>query len=108
IPPTWPALLICWGIATIFWAATDYSLFMFLHAYKVIRPDEHAPEFVTEMPKRTLSEWVVQWIGREALAFGIWVWALWPGEVNWRGGRYKVRWKDCRVEEIGRSIGKKD
>ncbi|KAG0636161.1 nucleotide-diphospho-sugar transferase [Tuber brumale] len=108
IPPTWPALVMCWGIATILWAATDYSLFMFLHAYKAIQPDEHTPEFVTGMPKRTFSEWIVQWIGRETLAFGIWAWALWPGEVKWRGGRYKVRWKDCKVEEIGRSIEKKD
>ena len=108
IPPTWSSFFICWSISIILWAATDYSLFMFLHAYKTVQRDEHTPEFLIEMPKRTFLEWAVQWIGREGLAFGIWAWALWPGEVNWHGGRYKIRWKDCKVEEIRRSIQKKD
>lgn len=108
VPATWSALAVSWLVGVIIWAAADYSLFRFMHSYRCVEIDENTPRFIVEMPKRNFNEWLAQWIGREFFALWIWLWAMWPGEVNWRGGRYKVRWKDSRVEEIRRSSEKKD
>ena len=40
------------------------------------------------------------WVGREVLAFWVWVWAVVGGvEVDWRGRKFWVGW-DASVREI--------
>lgn len=40
------------------------------------------------------------WVGRESLAFGIWIWAVVGGvEVDWRGRKFWVGW-DASVHEM--------
>lgn len=35
-------------------------------------------------------ETVAAWLGREFLAFPIWLFAIWGNEVDWRGAKYRV------------------
>ncbi|KAL7274337.1 Ceramide glucosyltransferase [Rhizina undulata] len=109
IPPTWGGLVAFWLASVFAWAAVDKSLFDFLHAYRNTEVDENTPAFIrTHSQKRGVIEWAMQWLGREGFTWGVWAWSMWPGEVNWRGGRYRVRWKDMKVQEIGRHTGKLD
>lgn len=105
---TWVALGVCWLLSISLWAFVDRTLFTYLHSHRSVEVDKNAPFFITDTEKRAFGAWLLQWIGREGFALGVWAWAMWPGEVNWRGGRYRVRWKDCKVEEIGRDAGKRD
>lgn len=107
-PSTWRALGIFWLLSMLTWAAVDRTLFMYLHSHRSVEVDKNTPFFITNPRKRTFGKWLLQWLGRECSALGVWAWAMWPGEVNWRGGRYRVRWTDCKVEEIGRDMGKRD
>lgn len=107
-PSPWTALGVFWLLSIFLWAVFDRTLFTFLHSYCTVETDRNAPFFITDIKKRAFGAWVLQWIGREGFALGVWAWAMWPGEVNWRGGRYRVRWKDCKVEKIGRDAGKRD
>lgn len=105
---TWVAFGVSWLLSISLWAAVDRTLFTYLHSYRSVEVDKNSPFFITDTEKRAFGAWLLQWIGREGFALGVWAWAMWPGEVNWRGGRYRVRWKDCKVEEIGRDAGKRD
>lgn len=107
-PSGWIALGVFWLLSIFVWAAVDRTLFTYLHSYRSVEVDTNTPFFIAGMEKRTFGAWALQWVGREGFALGVWAWAMWPGEVNWRGGRYRVRWKDCKVEEIGRDTGKRD
>ena len=51
--------------------------------------------------KRAGKQWLLAWCGREALAFPIWLSAVFGGvTVAWRGRRFWVG-LDMRVHEIG-------
>ncbi|KAI5780770.1 nucleotide-diphospho-sugar transferase [Geopyxis carbonaria] len=102
IGSSWRSFWIFWIIGMLFWALTDRLLFNFLHKYNSITVDKNTPSFIVEKPGRSFGAWAIQWIGREALTFGVWAWAMWPGEVDWRGSRYKVSWKNMKVTEIRR------
>lgn len=110
--PSWLAFWAVWTVSMALWALSDRVLFRFLHSYKCVPVDDHTPAFITGELKaaakmRSEGAWLLQWLGREALALGIWAWALWPGDVQWRGGRYKVRWKDAKVVELARDSDKR-
>lgn len=107
-PSAWTALGVFWLFSICLWATVDRTLFTYLHSYQSVEVDKNTPPFITSIDKRAFGAWLLQWIGREGFALGVWAWAMWPGEVNWRGGRYRVRWKDCKVKEIGRDGGKRD
>ncbi|KAH8151010.1 uncharacterized protein LAJ45_04711 [Morchella importuna] len=109
-PSTWVSFGLFWLASVTAWAAVDYELFMFLHSYRGVEVGKSTPLFVAAGPeaKRGFGPWLAQWVGREACAFGVWMWGMWPGEINWRGSRYRIRWKDLKAEEIGRGSGKRD
>jgi ceramide glucosyltransferase len=107
IGASWSSFLGVWIVSMLSWALSDRLLFNFLHGFNSVAVDDNSPKFIAKRRGRGLGEWFLQWFGREFFAFGVWAWALWPGEVNWRGGRYRVKWKDMKVEEIGRDDGKR-
>lgn len=108
IGQTRTAFWVAWLFSVLSWALIDRLLFRFLHEYRATATNVHSPQFVLERPGRELLEWAYQWTGREMLALPIWLWAMWPGWVDWRGGRYRVRWKDLKVEEDDREGAKID
>ena len=90
------------GISILGWMLVDWHLWHVLQSGATYGDDEGEPAFAQRTQRRK-SWWmdrVVAWIGREALAFGIWVWAVIGGvEVVWRGRRFWVGW-DASVSEI--------
>ena len=52
------------------------------------------------MKNRPLGQWLLAWLGREALALPIWTWAIYGGtQVEWRGKKFRVG-MDMKVHEI--------
>ncbi|TKA76971.1 hypothetical protein B0A55_04919 [Friedmanniomyces simplex] len=103
IPQTWTAFAWFWLLSVAIWCAMDRVLYLHLHSAKSIEVDEHTPSFARP-PKagrrRVFGEWLLAWLGREALALPIWVWAFWGGtKVQWRNRRFWVG-MDMKVHEI--------
>src|SRR5256885_9019856 len=50
------------------------------------------PPFARPLPRlsrRPFSQWLMAWLGREALALPIWIWAFWGGvTVVWRDRKF--------------------
>ncbi|TLD35682.1 ATP-dependent DNA helicase [Venturia nashicola] len=95
IPQTWTAFAICWLLSVSAWAFIDWTLYQRLHSAVSIEVDENTPDFARAAgkggDKRPLTEWVAAWIGREALAFPVWFWAIFGGAtVTWRGKKFWV------------------
>jgi len=95
--PAWLSLGYFWLISVTIWATTDYFLYQELHSNKSVNIDSNTPYWIRRVcagpdnrPKRPLLSWLPQWIGRELLAFPIWVTAMTGGDVSWRGTKFTV------------------
>jgi len=97
LPGTWTALGWCWLTGVMLWMLVDRAVFKLLHAGHSISVDEDTPTFARGASrggaeKRQFGEWLLAWLGREFLAFPIWLWAVFLGTgVNWRGRQFRVR-----------------
>lgn len=105
VPHTWFAFAIAWLVSVLLWAAVDWSLYVLLHSGRAVELDADTPVFVRPPEpgrrKRNFGEWLAAWLGREALAFPVWAWAVFGGAtVVWRGKRFWVG-LDMKVHEIG-------
>jgi ceramide glucosyltransferase len=103
IPRTWTAFVAFWLFSTGVWCAMDWTLYLLLHSGKSIEVDENTPGFARPSKpgsRRPFSQWLLAWLGREALALPIWLWAFWGGtQVEWRGKKFWVG-MDMKVHEI--------
>jgi ceramide glucosyltransferase len=108
IPQTWSALLVLWLVSLAIWAAVDWTEYILLHSGKTIEMevDEDVPPFarpLTQLSRRPFLHWLIAWLGREALALPIWIWAFWGGvTVVWRDRKFWVG-MDMKVHEINDS-----
>ncbi|KAF2422187.1 glycosyltransferase family 21 protein [Tothia fuscella] len=105
IPATLTSFILVWLVCITLWATVDWTLYRKLHSAVSIDVDENTPAFARPSKgrgnERKFSEWVLAWLGREALAFPIWFWACFGGAtVTWRGRKF---WVDMGmvVHEIG-------
>jgi len=102
------AIFWFWILSVAIWSICDYANFRVLHSYANIPVDTNTPRFIRDVREKlikrrwesTLTTWLCQWVGREALALPIFLWAMLPGDVRWRGGRYRVGW-DMKVRKVG-------
>ncbi|KAF2090879.1 glycosyltransferase family 21 protein [Saccharata proteae CBS 121410] len=103
VPQTWTAFWVFFVLSVSIWATVDWTLFCLLHSGSSIEVDGDTPSFALPSkarPRRRFAEWLFAWLGREALAWPIWAWAVWGGvSVMWRGKRFWVG-MDMKVHEI--------
>jgi ceramide glucosyltransferase len=105
IPQTWTSLGVLWLLSMIIWACVDFTLYRFFETGKSIEADENTPPFAQfshrkGFRRKPFKSWFLAWIGRELLAFPIWVWAVYGGvTVSWRGRNFRVS-TNMRVREI--------
>lgn len=103
IPQTWTAFALFWLCSVAIWCAVDWTLYLRLHSGASIEVDNDTPFFARPPragSRRPFKEWVFAWLGREALAFPIWFWAIYGGAtVEWRGKSFWVG-MDMKVHEI--------
>jgi len=103
IPQTWSSSFLFWLLSVSIWCAMDWTLYLHLHSAKSIEVDEDTPAFARppkDSRRRRFAEWLFAWIGRETLAFSIWVWAFYGGtRVEWRGKKFWVG-MDMKVHEF--------
>jgi ceramide glucosyltransferase len=106
IPQAWSAFFLIWAVSVSIWCIVDWTLYILLHSGSTIETDENTPTFAKphwrdRITRRPFKEWFLAWLGREALALPIWLWAVWGGVgVEWRGRRFWVG-MDMKVHEIG-------
>lgn len=100
IPQNWTAFFAVFAVSIGAWAVVDRWVWNML---------QHGGSEDAERPifgrargeKRAGKQWLLAWCGREALAFPIWLSAVFGGvTVAWRGRRFWVG-LDMRVHEIG-------
>ena len=73
IPQTWPASAIFWLIHIFLWSCVDHWVWRMLHTNR----GDSGPPFAKERwQMRPWWRWELAWLGREALAFPIWIWAI--------------------------------
>ncbi|KAF8469455.1 hypothetical protein BDZ91DRAFT_655325 [Kalaharituber pfeilii] len=109
---TWSTVVCFWVLSVALWSFCDYINFRLIHGFGNIALDNNTPHFIRDAREKkirrkweeSLFGWLLQWLGRETLALPIFLWALVPGDVYWRGGRYRVGW-DGRVKEVGGDNG---
>ncbi|GAB7364219.1 hypothetical protein MBLNU230_g4769t1 [Neophaeotheca triangularis] len=103
IPQSWTAFAGFWLAIVVVWCFVDWTLYRKLHSAASIEVDENTPAFARpprDVGRRPLGEWLLSWLGREALALPIWMWAFWGGtQVEWRGRRFRVG-MDMKVHEL--------
>lgn len=108
----WTFIFCFWIMSVTVWSICDYANFKVLHAFANIPLDPNTPKFIRDVRERSVKRkwesslkiWVCQWLGREALALPLFLWAMLPGDVQWRGGRYRVGW-DMKVKKLGEISG---
>lgn len=87
----------------IAWVSVDYYVWTLLQRWsgEHLQADEpKPPPFVGSGRSRPFKQWFAAWLGRELLAFPIWVVAVMGGtRVKWRGRTFKVG-MDARVKEV--------
>ncbi|KAK0636062.1 glycosyltransferase family 21 protein [Bombardia bombarda] len=98
ISQTWSAMAVAWLSAVTTWMLVDRVVTSKLHKCQSVEVDDDTPAFArgTSRPggaqQRPFLPWLAAWIGREALALPIWIWAVLLGAtVSWRGKQFKVR-----------------
>ncbi|KAL2866258.1 putative ceramide glucosyltransferase [Aspergillus lucknowensis] len=100
---TWTAFLSFFSISIVTWMLVDWTVYIMLHSGKAVELDENTPDFVRPpqgTTRRRFGHWLSAWLGREALAFPIWLWAIWGGEtVTWRDRQFRVGF-DMKAHEI--------
>ncbi|EXJ93683.1 ceramide glucosyltransferase [Capronia coronata CBS 617.96] len=106
---TWGWFLFWWTVSIVLWASIDWRVYLLLHSGQTIEtttegPSDELPEFAKPLGpgqlRRPFKVWLLAWLGREALAFPIWAWAIWGGvTVTWRDRRFWVG-MDMKVHEI--------
>jgi len=105
IPHTWTAFTTFWLISISIWALVDFTVYLLLHSGRTIELNktDNVPSFarpLQSLSRRPFLEWLAAWLGREALALPIWIWAFWGGvTVVWRDRKFWVG-MDMRVHEI--------
>ncbi|KAL8921185.1 MAG: hypothetical protein Q9172_004147 [Xanthocarpia lactea] len=100
IPRTWSAFLSLWLLSIIVWCAVDSQVWQLLQNNGVSDTDGNMASWVRRKRKVKWTEWLLAWVGREAFAFPIWLWAVVGGmTVVWRGRRFSVG-VDMKVHEI--------
>lgn len=111
VPQTWLTAALFWLLSLAAWAAVDRSVYRILQSAASVEVDEHTPAFARPpegrgRARRPLGEWLLAWLGREALALPVWVWAVFGGvTVIWRGERFLVG-MDMRVHAVDRGVEK--
>ena len=99
IPTTWLSFVLVWVLGVCGWMAVDYLVWSRLQGGRTI--EGQGPAFLQGRKRRSVREWLLGWVGREALALGIWVWAVvGGGTVVWRGRKFWVG-MNMKVHEIG-------
>ena len=113
---SWTAVLGWWVLSILMWMTVDRTVYLLLHSgltVETVQPSRLAssnkspniPPFAAALSqplrgRRNFTTWLSAWLGREALALWIWIWAVLGGtSVTWREGRYWVG-LDMRVHEI--------
>lgn len=100
IPQTWSAFSALWALSVACWALIDRTLYLKFHSGSSIDQDVDTPSFALAKTPRPLLRWITTWLGREALAFPIWFWAVLCGStIVWRGKALWVGW-DMKAHEI--------
>lgn len=106
VPPTWGAMALIWLATVTIWMIADWFLTCRLQSGITVKIDEQTPVFAKGqavqggIPQRPFLEWFPAWLGREALALPVWVWAVLLGRtVTWRGKSFRVRY-DTTVYEV--------
>jgi ceramide glucosyltransferase len=106
VPSNWMTFMLFWLLSVSIWAAIDWTEYILLHSGRTVETDGQAeiPAFarpVKGTARRPFREWLFGWLGREALALPIWIWAFWGGvTVVWRDRTFWVG-MDMRVHEVG-------
>ena len=105
IGETWMSFLLLWMIMVGAWAVVDYWVWSMLQdwnpAASADDEDEDEEGRLRRRGKVGKGRWVMAWLGREVLAFPIWLWAFWGGvSVVWRGRKFSVG-VDMKVTDIG-------
>jgi ceramide glucosyltransferase len=105
ISRTWSAFVGLWLLSIAVWATVDWTGYILLHSGRTVEMEvgEDVPPFarpLTRTSRRPFLNWLTAWIGREALALPIWLWAFWGGvTVVWRDRKFWVG-MDMKVHEI--------
>ena len=103
ISRTWFAFWVLWLLSVTAWACVDWTVYLLLHSGWSLEVDENTPAFARpseNLARRPFGQWLLAWIGREALALPIWIWAFYGGvTVIWREKKFWVG-MDMRVHEI--------
>lgn len=101
---TWTAFWGFFCLSIVTWILIDWTVYIMLHSGKTVELDEDTPSFARPpqgVTRRPFRAWFTAWLGREMLAFPIWLWAVYGGvTVIWRDRQFRVG-LDMKVREIG-------
>ncbi|KAI9664266.1 MAG: hypothetical protein M1831_002445 [Alyxoria varia] len=107
IPISWKSRAAVWLLSVCIWALVDWTLYRLLHFMGSVETADETPKFArspAHEDTRSFPVWLAAWIGREALALPIWLWAVFGGTtVKWRGQKFRVG-LDMRVHAIEEPI----
>lgn len=85
----------------LIWVITDYHQYYML-IDNISNYDENnttQPNWLNNIPQKSLIDWLKIWILREILALPIWIIAMAGHEIDWRGKPFKIK-KDLTAEEL--------